>query len=97
MIRIISCPAPFERLEVLRPQPSVTGRSGNLMRIYDRRHACHRSPELLTNDVGQQAEETRALDRAREFALLLGRDGGDAAPADLASARAGTRHKLWIL
>jgi hypothetical protein len=48
------------------------------MKISDRR----RVPPiriLSANDVRQQTEETRALDGAREFALLLGGDGGDAA------------------
>jgi hypothetical protein len=33
VITIISCPAPFERLEVLEPQPSATGRPGSLMNV----------------------------------------------------------------
>src|SRR5258707_4572955 len=37
----------------------------------------------LPDHVRQQAEETRALDGAREFTLLLGGDGGDAARHDL--------------
>ena len=39
----------------------------------------------LADHVGQQAEEARALDRLREFALLLGRHRGDAARHDLAA------------
>src|SRR4029079_4834677 len=46
----------------------------------------------LANNVGQEAEETRALDGAREFTLLLGRDCGDAARHDLA-ARGDVAHK----
>jgi hypothetical protein len=36
---IISCPAPFERLEVFQqPQPSATGQPGSLMKkVYPRR------------------------------------------------------------
>src|ERR1043166_1838793 len=52
---------------------------------------------VLANDVGQQAEETRALDGAREFALLLGGDGGDAARADLAALGDVTHQQLGIL
>src|SRR6476469_5111439 len=63
-IAIISCPAPFERLEVFRePQPSATGRPGSLMKIFDRRHTCRRS-RILPDHVRQQTEETRALDGA---------------------------------
>jgi len=52
------------------------------MKIFDRRHAGRRSRNL-TYHVRQQTEETRALDGAREFTLLLGGDGGDAARHDL--------------
>src|SRR3954463_6366924 len=41
----------------------------------------------LLHDVGEEAEMARALDRLGEFALLLGRDGGDAAGNDLAPLR----------
>src|SRR5689334_6473749 len=51
----------------------------------------------LANDVGQQAEETRALDGAREFTLLLGGDGGDAARHDLAALGDVTHQQLGIL
>src|SRR5436309_11459022 len=59
-------------------------------------HAAHQS-KFLANDVGQQAEETRALDRAREFALLLGRHGGDAARHDLAALGDVAHQQLGIL
>src|SRR5205085_2182154 len=59
-------------------------------------HAADQS-KFLANDVGQQAEETRALDRAREFALLLGRHGGDAARHDLAALGDVTHQQLGIL
>src|SRR5689334_23321252 len=52
---------------------------------------------VLANDVGQQAEETRALDDAREFTLLLGGDGGDAARHDLAALGDVTHQQLGIL
>src|SRR5215212_8495678 len=52
---------------------------------------------VLANDVGQQAEETRALDGAREFTLLLGGDGGDAARHDLAALGDVTHQQLGIL
>src|SRR5712672_4864796 len=51
----------------------------------------------LPDHVRQQAEETRALDRAREFTLLLGGDGGDAARHDLAALGNVTHQKLGIL
>src|SRR3954451_17533661 len=49
------------------------------------------------NDVGKQSEETRALDGAREFALLLGGDRGDAARHDLAALGDVTHQQLGIL
>src|SRR5258708_3278262 len=51
----------------------------------------------LPNNVRQQTEETRALDGAREFTLLLGGDGGDAARHDLAALGDVTHQKLGIL
>src|SRR6266481_9741341 len=51
----------------------------------------------LANDVRQQTEETRALDGAREFALLLGGHGGDAARHDLAALGHVTHQQLGIL
>src|SRR3954454_11047761 len=41
--------------------------------------------DSLTDHVGKQTEETRALDGAREFALLLGGDRRDAARHDLSA------------
>src|SRR3954447_27018400 len=41
----------------------------------------------LSHDVGEEAQMARALDRLGELALLLGRDGGDAAGDDLAALR----------
>src|SRR5579863_1639811 len=52
---------------------------------------------LLANDVRKQTEETRALDGAREFTLLLGGDGGDAARHDLAALGHVTHQQLGIL
>src|SRR5215471_761319 len=52
---------------------------------------------FLANDVGQQAEETRALDGAREFALLLGGHRRDAARHDLAALGDVTHQQLGIL
>src|SRR5690242_15988629 len=97
MIAIISCPAPFERLEVVRPQPSATGRPGSLMT--NERPAARTPPiaGVLANDVGQQAEEARALDGARELTLLLGGDGRDAARHDLAALGDVTHQQLGIL
>src|SRR5258707_15671765 len=51
----------------------------------------------LPDHVRQQTEETRALDGAREFTLLLGGDGGDAARHDLAALGHVTHQKLGIL
>src|SRR5258705_4165556 len=51
----------------------------------------------LANDVRQQTEEPRALDGAGEFTLLLGGDGGDAAPHDLAALGDVTHQQLGIL
>src|SRR5471032_3287173 len=67
------------------------------MKMVDRRRVCRRSTDFLTNDVRQQTEETRALDGAREFALLLGGDGGDAARHDLAALGHVTHQQLGIL
>src|SRR5207302_8822177 len=63
---------------------------------FDRRHACRRSGNL-PDHVRQQAEETRALDGASEFTLLLGGDGGDTARHDLAALGDVTHQKLGIL
>src|SRR5471030_149367 len=51
----------------------------------------------LTDHVGKQTEKTRALDGAREFTLLLGGDGGDAARHDLAALGNVTHQQLGIL
>src|SRR6202162_2611636 len=66
------------------------------MKIFDRRYASA-DRGFLANDVGQQTEETRALDGAREFTLLLGGNGGDAARHDLAALGYVTHQKLGIL
>src|SRR6202049_4085723 len=52
---------------------------------------------VLPNDVRQQPEETRALDGAREFTLLLGGNGGDAARHNLAALGHVTHQQLGIL
>src|SRR5260370_16696634 len=59
-----------------------------------------RTPRIevfLPNHVRQQTEETRALDGAGEFTLLLGGDSGDAARHDLAALGHVTHQKLGIL
>src|ERR1700676_1454775 len=66
------------------------------MKIPDRRRICRRS-SFLANNVRQQTEETRALDGARKFTLLLGGDGGDAARHDLAALGDIPHQKLGIL
>src|SRR3954468_12847650 len=53
--------------------------------------------KFLLDDVGQEAEEPRALDGAGEFTLLLGGDGGDAARHDLAALGNVTHQQLGIL
>src|ERR1700737_4473585 len=67
------------------------------MRICDRQHVGCRSKKFLANHIRQQTEKTRALDGAREFALLLGGDGGDAARHDLAALGDVTHQQLGIL
>src|SRR5262245_20245587 len=52
---------------------------------------------LLANDVRQETEQTRALDGAREFALLLGGHCRDAARHDLAALGDVTHQQLGIL
>src|SRR5437763_13493278 len=56
-----------------------------------------RTGTVLANDVGQEAEEPRALDGAREFALLLGGHRRDAARHDLAALGDVTHQQLGIL
>src|SRR3954462_3976710 len=51
----------------------------------------------LTDHVRKQPEETRALDGAGEFTLLLGGDRGDAARHDLAALGNVTHQQLGIL
>src|SRR3979411_1891696 len=51
----------------------------------------------LPDHVRPEAEETRALGGAREFTLLLGGDGGDAARHDLAALGDVTHQQLGIL
>ncbi len=55
------------------------------MKIFNPRRERSGLKSFLANDVRQQTEETRALDGTREFTLLLGGDGGDAARHDLAA------------
>src|SRR5262245_39846641 len=56
-----------------------------------------RGKEVLANNVRQEAEETRALDGARELALLLGGHRRDAARHDLAALGDVTHQQLGIL
>src|SRR3979409_2671870 len=56
-----------------------------------------RIEDFLTNNVRQQTQETRALDGAREFTLLLGGDRGDAARHDPAALGDVTHQQLGIL
>src|SRR5438477_2620788 len=96
-IAIISCPAPFERLEVVST-PTIGDRTTR--KPYEELRPAARTPsieDVLANDVGQQAEETRALDGARELTLLLGGHGSDAARHDLAALGDVTHQQLGIL
>src|SRR5438445_8869674 len=96
-IAIISCPAPFERLEVVST-PTIGDRTTR--KPYEELRPAARTPpieEVLANDVGQQAEETRALDGARKLTLLLGGNGRDAARHDLAALGDVTHQQLGIL
>src|SRR5580704_10399742 len=67
------------------------------MKNVDPRRGCRGPKKILPDHVRQQAEETRALDGAREFTLLLGGDGGDAARHDLAALGDVTHQQLGIL
>src|SRR6187399_2418352 len=67
------------------------------MNIFDPRRARRGSKGLLSDHVGQQTEEPRALDGAGEFTLLLGGDRGDAARHDLAALGDVTHQQLGIL
>src|SRR5713226_4760339 len=71
---------------ILFGKPESTHRAGVLFRIM-----------LLANNVRQQTKETRALDGAGEFALLLGGHGGDPARHDLAALGHVTHQQLGIL
>src|SRR5450432_732457 len=67
------------------------------MKILDRRRAMPPIKDILANNVRQETEETRALDGAGEFTLLLGGHGGDAARHDLAALGHVTHQQLGIL
>src|SRR5882672_11291896 len=67
------------------------------MKIVGPRRGGRGPRDSLANNVRQQTEETRALDGAREFTLLLGGDGGDAARHDLAALGNVTHQQLGIL
>src|SRR5580704_1140831 len=67
------------------------------MKNVDPRRGCRGPKKILPDHVRQQPEETRALDGAREFTLLLGGDGGDAARHDLAALGDVTHQQLGIL
>src|SRR3982075_376284 len=67
------------------------------MKIVGPRRGGRGPRDSLANNVRQQTEETRALDGAREFTLLLGGDGGDAARHDLAALGDVTHQQLGIL
>src|SRR5690606_37481267 len=51
----------------------------------------------LLNSVGHDADEAGALDGLGQLALLLGRNGGDAARNDLAALRHVTRQQAHVL
>src|SRR5580704_288084 len=98
MSAIISCPAPFERLEARRGAPTIGDRTTR--KPYENLQAggsAAAGHKLLANHVGKQTEETRALDGAGELTLLLGRNGRDAARHDLAALGDVTHQQLGIL
>src|SRR5580704_8861634 len=67
------------------------------MKNVDPRRGCRGPKKILPDNVRQQPEETRALDGAREFTLLLGGDGRDPARHDLAALGYVTHQQLGIL
>ena len=68
------------------PQPFHSRRSlGHVRRGCPRLPGKSSGPRTLLDHVGQQTEEPRALDGARQLTLLLGRHRGDAARHDLAA------------
>src|SRR5947209_7111930 len=67
------------------------------MKIFDPRRERRGSRLLLSDHVRQQAEQTGALDGARDFALLLGGNRGDAVRHDLAALGDVTHQQLGIL
>src|SRR5215813_14110635 len=72
---IASCPASSAVRDGSRSAPTFIER-----RVTDRT-----SLPVSPDHIGQEPQETRALDRLRELALLLGRHRGDAAWHDLAA------------
>jgi hypothetical protein len=52
---------------------------------------------ILADHVGQEAQETGALDRIGEFTLLLRRNGGDTRGHDLAALGNVAREKTGVL
>src|SRR3984957_18956541 len=68
--------------------PSFSTRSSRMISIMT---------SLLLQIVGQQAEKARALDRLRQFALLAGRDRGDARRHDLATLGDEALQQLHVL
>src|SRR5215831_16330140 len=84
---ITSCPAPFRAVRdgTIPSQPSVPGVTPATSRF------------RLLNYIRQQAEEARAFDRLRQFALLLGRHRGDTARYDLAALRDVALQQLDVL
>src|SRR3981081_3090007 len=67
------------------------------MKIVGPRRGGRGPRDSLSDNVRQQTEETRALDGAREFALRLGGDSGDAARHNLAALGNVTHQQLGIL
>src|SRR5690242_3718018 len=113
IVAFISCPAPFERLEAFlssrvraptigdrttrKPYEEISPRYQSKMLVRSASAADQVLNVSSANDVGQQAKETRALDGAREFALLLGGNGRDAARHDLAALGHIAHQQLGIL
>src|SRR6185312_7312978 len=83
----------------LRAKPSLTRTSSPIWPSFSTlssRMTCMGWPSLL-HDIGKQRHEAGALDRVRQFALILSRDCGDARRDDLAALGDVTLQELHIL
>src|ERR1700748_1881341 len=82
----------------LRAKPSLTRTSSPIWPSFSTRSSrmtCMVRSSL--HDIGKQRHEAGALDRVRQGALVLGRDGGDARRNDLAAFGNVTLQQLHVL